>query len=77
MCSSYQHHVGETEAIAAAQEAVELVERCVLTVVDPSLFNNLAAYAAAAQSASPQQNVATAQNINSPNSFTAVSSTSG
>ena len=56
---------------------MELVERFVLTTVDPSMLSGLASYAQTAQSASGQQNVASAQNINSPGSLTYVSRTSG
>jgi hypothetical protein len=62
---------------ATELDVVELIERCVLTVVDPSMLSNVASYAAAAQSASTQQNVVRAENINSPNSSTFVSSTGG
>jgi hypothetical protein len=61
----------------AEHDVVELVERCVLTLVDPAMLSNLTAYAAAAQSGSTQQNVATARNINAPNSTTFVNSSSG
>ena len=64
-CPEAEHHV------------VELVERCVLTLVDPAVLSDFAAYAAAAQTGSTQQNVATARNINAPNSTTFVHSTSG
>ncbi len=59
------------------QDVLELVDRCVLTLIDPAVLNTIASYASAAQSASTQQNVATAQNINSPNSSQFASSTSG
>lgn len=77
MHSSHQHQPEDIAPTAIAQDAVELVERCVLTLIDPSMLSNLASYAAAAQSASTQPNVATARNINAPNSSTSSRSTSG
>ena len=57
-------------------DAVELVERCVLSVIDPVLVYSVGSYGYwTIDTASDKQNVATAQNINSPNSSQYASST--
>jgi uroporphyrinogen-III synthase len=56
------------------EQAIELVNRHVLTVISPSSIEGLLSYAQAAQTTSAQQNVATAQNINSPNTSQFVTS---
>ena len=76
--SRFQQNGPEARSWTPAEhDVIELVERCALTLVDPAMLSNFAGYAAAAQSGSTQQNVATAQNINAPNSATFVNSTSG
>jgi uroporphyrinogen-III synthase len=56
------------------EEIIELVHRHVLTVISPSALEGFLSYAQAAQTTSTPQNVATAQNINSPNSSRFVTS---
>jgi hypothetical protein len=65
MRSSHQYEPEDIAPTAIAQDVVELVERRVLTLIDPSLLSNFASYASAAQSASTQQNVIVAQQTSS------------
>jgi hypothetical protein len=72
-CQSYRPE----DSSPTPQDALELIDRCMLTLIDPAMLGTIASYASAAQSASTQHNIATAQNINSPNSSQFVSSTTG
>jgi hypothetical protein len=61
--------------VTTDQDAIEVVERCVMQLLDSAMLSTVGADAAGSQEVSDRHNVATAANIDTPRSSSFVNST--